>query len=129
MEYRHSRNQVYLINYHLVWCPKRRKPVLVGGVKMRLEQILREVAKEKGVEILALEVQPDHLHLFISAYPQLPVHKLVKALKGRSSHHLRREFPHLLKLPSLWTNSYFVSTAGNVSNKTIQKYIETQSRL
>ena len=127
MEYRHSRNQVYLINYHLVWCPKRRKPVLVGGVKMRLEQILREVAKEKGVEILALEVQPDHLHLFISAYPQLPVHKLVKALKGRSSHHLRREFPHLLKLPSLWTNS--VSTAGNVPNKTIQKYIETQSRL
>ena len=129
MEYRHSRNQVYLINYHLVWCPKRRKPVLMEGVKMRLEQILREVAKEKGVEILALEVQPDHLHLFISAYPQLPVHKLVKALKGRSSHHLRREFPHLLKLPSLWTNSYFVSTAGNVSNKTIQKYIETQSRL
>ena len=129
MEYRHSRNQVYLINYHLVWCPKRRKPVLVGGVKMRLEQILREAAKEKGVEILALEVQPDHLHLFISAYPQLPVHKLVKALKGRSSHHLRREFPHLLRLPSLWTNSYFVSTAGNVSNKTIQKYIETQSRL
>jgi len=129
MEYRHSRNQVYLINYHLVWCPKRRKPVLVGGVKRRLEQILREVAKEKGVEILALEVQPDHLHLFISAYPQLPVHKLVKALKGRSSHHLRREFPHLLKLPSLWTNSYFVSTAENVSNKTIQKYIETQPRI
>lgn len=129
MEYRHSRNQVYLINYHLVWCPKRRKPVLVGGVKRRLEQILREVAKEKGVEILSLEVQPDHLHLFISAYPQLPVHKLVKALKGRSSHHLRREFPHLLKLPSLWTNSYFVSTAENVSNKTIQKYIETQPRI
>jgi putative transposase len=129
MEYRHSRNQVYLINYHLVWCPKRRKPVLVGGVKRRLEQILREVAKEKGVEILALEVQPDHLHLFISAYPQLPVHKLVKALKGRSSHHLRREFPHLLRLPSLWTNSYFVSTAGKVSNKTTQKYIETQPRL
>jgi putative transposase len=129
MEYRHSRNQVYLINYHLVWCPKRRKPVLVGGVKRRLEQILREVAKEKGVEILSLEVQPDHLHLFISAYPQLPVQKLVKALKGRSSHHLRREFPHLLRLPSLWTNSYFVSTAGNVSNKTIQKYIETQPRL
>jgi putative transposase len=129
MEYRHSRNQVYLLNYHLVWCPKRRKPVLVGGVKRRLEQILREAAKEKGVEILALEVQPDHLHLFISAYPQLPVHKLVKALKGRSSHHLRREFPHLLRLPSLWTNSYFVSTAGKVSNKTTQKYIETQPRL
>ena len=129
MEYQHSRNQVYLINYHLVWCPKRRKPVLVGGVKTRLEQILREVAEKKGVEVLALEVKPDHLHLFVSAYPQLQVHKLVKAFKGRSSHHLRREFPHLLNLPSLWTNSYFVSTAGNVSNRTIQKYIETQPRL
>ena len=129
MEYGHSRNQVYLINYHLVWCPKRRKPVLVGGVKSRLVQIMKEVAKEKGVEILALEVRPNHLHMFVSAYPQLQIHKLVKALKGRSSHHLRREFPHLLKLPSLWTNSYFVSTAGNVSSKTIQRYIEAQSRV
>lgn len=128
MGYKHSRNQVYLINCHLVWCPKRRKPVLVGGVKRRLEQILKEVAGESGVEILALEVRPDHLHLFVSAYPQLPIHKLVRALKGRSSHHLRREFPHLLRLPSLWTNSYFVSTAGNVSNRTIQQYIEAQSR-
>ena len=129
MEYRRSRNQVYLINYHLVWCSKRRKPVLVGGVKSRLEQILKEVAKEKGVEILALEVKPDHLHLFVSAYPQLQIHKLVKAFKGRSSHHLRQEFPHLLRLPSLWTNSYFVSTAGNVPNKIIQHYIEAQPRL
>jgi putative transposase len=129
MEYGRGRNQVYLINYHLIWCPKRRKPVLVGDVGRRLEQILREVAKEKGAEILALEVRPNHRHMFVSAYPQLQIHKLVKALKGRSSHHLRQEFPHLLKLPSLWTNSYFVSTAGNVSNKTIQKYIEAQSRL
>jgi len=129
MEYQHSRNQVYLINYHLIWCPKRRKSVLVGKVKQRLEQILKEVAKEKNVKILALEVRPDHLHLFVSAYPQLQIHKLVKALKGRSSHHLRKEFLYLLKLPSLWTNSYFVSTAGNVSNKTIQRYIEEQSKV
>jgi len=129
MEYRHSRNQVYPINYHLVWRPKRRKPVPISEVKMRLEQILREAAKEKDVEIPALEAQPDHLHLFMSAYPQLPAHKLVKAFKGHSSHHLRRELPHLLKLPSLWTNSYLFSTAENMSNKTIQKYIETQPRL
>jgi putative transposase len=128
MEYQHSRNQVFLINYHLIWCPKRRKPILVGGVKGRLEHILKEVAKEQSVKILALEVRPDHLHLFVSAYPRLQIHKLVKAFKGRSSHHLRREFPHLLRLPSLWTNSYFVSTAGNVSNKTIQQYIAAQSR-
>lgn len=129
MEYKHSRNQVYLINYHLIWCPKRRKPVLIGKVKDRLKTIIGEVAQEKGIEILALEIQPDHLHLFISAYPTIAIHKLVKAFKGRSSHCLRYEFPHLLKIPSLWTHSYFVSTAGNVSNKTIQKYIEAQSKI
>ncbi len=129
MEYKHSRNQVYLINYHLIWCPKRRKPVLIGKIKDRLKTIIGEVAQEKGIEILALEIQPDHLHLFISAYPSIAIHKLVKAFKGRSSHFLRREFPHLLKIPSLWTHSYFVSTAGNVSNRAIQKYIEAQSKI
>ncbi|GAG58932.1 hypothetical protein ES703_74795 [subsurface metagenome] len=129
MEYKHSRNQVYLINYHLIWCPKRRRKVLVGEVKNRLKSIIYEVAQEKGIEILALEIQPDHLHLFISAYPAVAIHKLIKAFKGRSSHYMRREFPHLLKLPSLWTHSYFVSTAENVSNKTIQKYIEAQSKI
>jgi len=129
MKYKHSRNQIYLINYHLIWCPKRRKPVLIGEVKERLKAIIKEVAQEKDVEILALEIMPDHLHLFVSAYPTVAVHKLVKAFKGRSSHYLRREFPHLLKIPSLWTHSYFVSTAGNVSNKTIQRYIEVQSKI
>lgn len=128
MEYKHSRNQVYLINYHLIWCPKRRKPILVGKVKQRLDRIIKEVAKEKGVDILAFEIQHNHLHLFISAYPTVAVHKLIKAFKGRSSHYLRREFPHLLRLPSLWTHSYFVSTAGNVSSQTIQEYIEAQSK-
>jgi len=128
MEYEHSANQVYLINYHLIWCPKRRRPVLVNKIKNRLGAVLKEVAEEKKVKILALEIKPDHLHLFVSCYPQLAVHKLVKAFKGRSSFYLRREFPGLLKLPSLWTNSYFVSTAGNVSNETIRKYIEAQSK-
>ena len=127
MRYEHSRNQVYLLNYHLVWCTKRRKKVLVDGVAQRLQEILAQVAEEKQVKILALEVQPDHLHLFVSCYPQMVVHKLVKAFKGRSSHILRKEFPSLLRLPSLWTNSYFVSTAGNVSSETIRKYIEEQS--
>jgi putative transposase len=127
MGYKHSRNKVFLINYHLIWCPKRRKRILVGKVKTRLEQIINEVAKEKEVGVLALEVQPDHLHLFVSSHPNIPVHNLIKAFKGRSSNLLRKEFPELLKLPSLWTHSYFVSTAGNVSSETIQKYIEAQS--
>ena len=128
MEYKHSRNQVFLINYHLVWCPKRRKKVLTAKIAKRLEEICNQVAKEKSVDILTLEIMPDHLHLFISCQPQMTIHKIVKAFKGRSSNILRKEFPVLLKLPSLWTNSYFVSTAGNISNKTIQKYIENQSK-
>ena len=128
MEYKHSRNQVFLINYHLVWCPKRRKKVLVNKIAKRLKEIFNQVAKEKDIDILTLEVMPDHLHLFVSCQPQMTIHKLVKAFKGRSSNILRQEFPELLKLPSLWTNSYFVSTAGNISHKTIQKYIENQSK-
>ena len=126
MKYQHLANQVFLINYHLIWCPKRRRKVLVGAVETRLRQIIQEVAAEKKVEILSLEIMPDHLHLFVSCYPQLTLHLLVKAFKGRSSFYLRKEFPELLKIPSLWTNSYFASTAGNVSNETIRKYIEAQ---
>lgn len=98
-----------------------------GQIEKRLRQIIAEVAKEKQVDIIALEVQPDHLHLFVSCTPQTVIHKLVKALKGRSSNILRKEIPSLLRLPSLWTNSYFISTAGNVSSETIRKYIEAQS--
>jgi putative transposase len=123
----HSRNKVFLINYHLIWCPKRRKKVLVGDIKIRLEQIINEVAKEKNIEILALEIMPEHLHLFVSSHPNILIHNLIKAFKGRSSNLLRKEYPELLKLPSLWTHSYFVSTAGNVSSETIKKYIQEQN--
>jgi len=129
MEYKHSQNQVYLINYHLVWCPKRRRPILVKQVKERLVAVFNQVAQEKKIDILALEIMPDHIHLFVSCSPQMTIHKLIKAFKGRSSYFLRKEFPHLLKLPSLWTNSYFVSTAGNISSETIRKYIEAQSKI
>jgi putative transposase len=73
MDYKTSGHQVYLINYHLIWCPKRRRKILVGNLKVRLEEIMLQVAKELGVEILALEIMPDHLHLSISAYPQLSI--------------------------------------------------------
>jgi putative transposase len=78
--------------------------------------------------MLDLAVNPDHSHLLISAYPQLPTHKIVKRFKARSSHLLHREFPELLKLPSLWTHAYFASTAGHVSAKTIHEYIQRQSK-
>ena len=100
--------------------------MLTGAVKERLEQLIREIAGEYDWGILALEVMPDHVHLFISVQPYWSPHVVLRRIKGRSSRILRREFPELLKLPSLWTRSYFVSTAGHVSSETIKRYIEEQ---
>jgi putative transposase len=124
--YQRSRSKLFLIQYHLVWCPRRRKPVLVGEVKGRFKQIIRQVVDELGINVLELAINPDHIHLFVSAYPTIPVHKIVKRIKGGSSNILRREFPELLRLPSLWTHSYYTSTIGTVSKEAVEKYIEAQ---
>jgi putative transposase len=125
-EYRHKTPSVSLSNYHLIFCPKRRRKVLVNTVKVRLDTLIRETAAALECTVLALEIMPDHVHLFLSAPPTLAPHTIVRRIKGRSSRVLRQEFPHLLRLPSLWTRSYFSSTAGNVSSQTIQRYIAEQ---
>jgi putative transposase len=122
-EYRHYNHSVGLAVVHLIWIPKRRRKVLVGDVKTRLIQIFQELAIEKEWAIRALEVAPDHIHLFVEVHPTDAINQVVKAFKGRSSNYLRKEFEHLKKMPSLWTNSYFFSTAGNVSADTIERYI------
>ena len=122
-EYRHYNHSVGLAVVHLVWIPKRRRKVLIGDVKTRLIQIFQELAIEKEWGIRALEVAPDHIHLFVEVHPTDAINQVVKAFKGRSSNYLRKEFEHLKKMPSLWTNSYFFSTAGNVSADTIERYI------
>lgn len=122
-EYRHYNHSLGLAIIHLVWIPKRRKPVLIGEVRDRLFQICSEVAKDHDWNIRALEIAPDHIHLFVEIHPTDAINQVVKAFKGRSAYLLRKEFPHLTKLPSLWTNSYFFSTAGNVSADTIERYI------
>lgn len=100
--------------------------MLVGDVEKRLRALIWEVCQEKDWQIIALEIMPDHVHLFVNVAPDISAHQVANAIKGRSSRILRQEFPHLLKLPSLWTSSYFVSTAGNVSSETVRKYIEDQ---
>jgi putative transposase len=100
------------------------KPVLVGKVKERLEQIIHQVADELGIKVLELAINPDHL--LISAYPTISVHRIVKRIKGGSSNILRREFPELLRLPPLWTHSYYVSAIGAASKEAVEKYIEAQ---
>lgn len=125
-EYRRNPSSVTLLNYHFVWCPKRRKPILVGDVASRLQEIIFDLCRENNWFLVALEVMPDHVHLFLNTDPTFAPSTVIKRIKGRASHHLRKEFPDLKKLPTLWTPSYFVSTAGNVSSETIKRYIETQ---
>ncbi|HLA42812.1 MAG TPA: IS200/IS605 family transposase [Aggregatilineales bacterium] len=123
-EIRRANHAVYQVNYHLVWIAKRRKKVLIGDVARRLREVCEEVAGEQGWTILNLAIQPDHIHLFVEATPKEAPHKIVRAFKGRSSRIRRREFPHLLKLPSLWTHLYFCRTAGNISAAVIEQYIK-----
>ncbi|MBR8837155.1 MAG: IS200/IS605 family transposase [Stigonema ocellatum SAG 48.90 = DSM 106950] len=122
----HKTTSVTLINYHFVWIPKRRKKILTGNVAIRLEELLYEKSKELDCEILALEIMEDHVHLFLSCPPTLAPDQIMFRLKGFTSRVLRQQFPHLLKLPSLWTRSYFCGTAGDVSSETIKKYIANQ---
>lgn len=126
MEYMHEQQTVHLIVYHLIWCPKRRRRILVGKIAERLAQLIHEVADEYEWEVLELAIQPDHVHLFIRANPYTLPTDIARLIKGRSSHVLREEFPTLMKMPSLWTRSTFYSTAGNVSAQTLAHYIERQ---
>jgi len=122
-----NNNVVYACHYHVVWCPKYRRKVLVGDVAERLKEIVHQVCNELEAEVEALEVMPDHGHLLVSADPQFGIHRLVKRIKGRSSRILRQEFPHLRsRLPTLWTNSYFVATTGGAPLEVIKQYVEDQ---
>jgi len=128
--YKSSGQVVYSSKYHVVWCPKYRRPVLTGAVDVRLQEILRVLCQEMQAEVIALEVMPDHVHLLVEVDPQFGVHRLVKRLKGVSSRYLRSEFPHLKsRLPTLWTNSYFVSTVGGAPLAAIQQYVEQQKNV
>lgn len=130
MKYESNRNVVWSCHYHVVWCPKYRRRVLEGEVATRLEEIVREVCAGLEVSIEAMEVMPDHVHLLIAVDPQLGVHRAVKRVKGASSRILREEFPGLRsRLPTLWTNSYFVSTTGGAPLEAIKKYVENQKHV
>lgn len=130
VHYKSNRNVVYSCKYHVVWCPKYRRDVLKNGADVRLKEIIQQVCKETGSEILEMEVMPDHVHLLVEVDPQFGIHKLVRRIKGRSSRLLRQEFSWCrTRLPSLWTNSYFVSTVGGAPLGVIKQYIERQKNV
>lgn len=129
VEYKSNNNVVYSCKYHVVWCPKYRRPVLVKPVDSRLKRILLGVARDFRAEIIEMEVMADHVHMLVEVDPQFGIHRLVRHLKGRSSRALRQEFCWLTtRLPTLWTNSYFVSTVGGAPRSAVKQYIENQKR-
>jgi putative transposase len=121
--YRHSNHSVGMANVHLIWIPKRRKPILKGEIRLRLSQILDSVAADREWIIKAKKIASDHVHLRVEYDENTPIAEVVRAFKGRSSKLLRDEFPDLKKLPSLWTRSYFYDTSGKVSTAKIIAYI------
>ena len=127
--YRKSSHSIYLLHYHFVFIPKYRKPVLRGEVALRLRDIVREICRTLDIEILKGHVRPDHVHLLLSVPPKLAPSRVMQALKGKSSHHLLRDFRTLRKKfwgQYLWSRGYFVATSGNVTDEVIAKYIENQ---
>ena len=126
-EYKHTKTTVSLINYHFVFCPRyRRKIFNIDGVEQRFKELTIQECNKCGVEILAMECHVDHVHMFVSFLPTMAIPDIMKQIKGATSIQLRQEFPQLKAMPSLWTRSYFVSTAGNVSSETIKWYVDTQ---
>ena len=127
MEYKSNNNVVYSCKYHVVWCPKYRRKVLVDGIDTRLKELIQESCENINVDIIEMEIMPDHVHLLIEVDPQYGINKAVRHIKGTTSHILRTEFPWLKsRLPTLWTNSYFVSTVGGAPLEIIKQYIEEQ---
>ena len=128
--YKSNKNVVYSSKYHVVWCPKYRRKVLVGPVEKRLFALIHKAALRYRAELIALEILPDQVHLLVEVDPQFGIHRLVKYIKGVTSHDLRKEFDSVrTRLPSLWTNSYFVSTVGGAPLEVIKQYVEKQKNV
>lgn len=126
-KYHSSHSVVYSCQYHIIFCPKYRRKVLIEGVDTRLKELLKEKQSEYGYELIETEVMPDHVHLLLSIDPRVGVLSVIGKIKGYSANVLRKEFPWLRsRLPCLWTRSKFISTVGAVSLDVVKSYIEDQ---
>lgn len=127
-KYKISSHSVYNINYHIVFCPKRRKAVLVDDLAKDLEQIIYQVCEKMKCTVEKLSIMPDHVHLFVSVPPNLAPHLIVKNIKGVSSHELRPKYICLQKIPTMWSRSYYIGSVGFVSESIVKNYIENQKK-
>jgi len=128
--FKSNRHITYSCKYHVIFCPKYRRKVLINNVDNRLKEIINEIIVETKSTLLENEIMPDHVHLLLEVDPQFGIHKLIKKIKGRSSRFLRKEFPFLrTRIPTLWTHSYFVATVGGAPLDVIKKYIQDQKNV
>jgi putative transposase len=128
--YRHGSHTKFLIHLHLVWITKYRKPVLKGAVSHRVRDLIREISTREDVEIIKGHVARDHVHLFVSIPPQVTISRFVQKLKGKTSHKLLSDFPHVRKVywgRHFWARGYFCCSSGNVTDDVIAHYIENQA--
>jgi len=127
MKYQKSNTITFNIGYHLIWCPKYRRKVLIEPIQSRLKELLTIKAKQLQFKIEKMEIMPDHVHVFVKASSLFSPHKIVQQFKGYTSRILRQEFKTLRsRLPTLWTRSYYCESIGHISEKTIKQYIEEQ---
>jgi putative transposase len=122
-----NRNCIYQTAYHVIWCPKYRRAVLVGPVATETATMLDALCKDHGWPVISKEIQPDHVHLIVSIPPAIAVADAVKVLKGTTARWLFQRFPALrkqLRGGHLWAPSYYLGTAGKVSAQTLRRYIE-----
>jgi putative transposase len=118
--FRSNHNVVWNCTYHVVFCPKYRRPVLREPIAARLKELIRQVADETQSDVVELEVLPDHVHLLCRVDPRLGIARFVRLVKGRSSRLLRQEFPELRRrLPTLWTNARSWSPSPSRSASTL----------
>ena len=116
------------VNYHLVWCTKRKKPVLVDRVEQRAKELFTSFAERKGIEVLDMQILPNYVHLYMSASPRVAPHNIVAGLKRSAYGPLRSEFSELKKIPSLWTENYLVTTGKGISKKKIDEFMKSEER-
>lgn len=125
--YHTDHNIVYSCQYHVIFCPKYRRPVLTEVVAARMKELVIEKQTAYGYGVMEMEVMPEHVHLLLDIDPRIGVNRVVAKIKGYTSHELRQEFPWLKKrLPTLWTRSKFISTVGAVTLEVVQQYLVNQ---
>ena len=130
VRHRSSRCAIIQANYHLVFIPKYRKPVLTGPMVPRLHEIWKEQSEKNKFEVIIAEIMPDHVHLFLEVLPSIAVSKAVQHIKGSSGYKLRKEFPdHIRKFywkAVFWAPKYFLRSVGDITAQTAVRYIEFQ---